>query len=268
MSLPEIARDLQAQISKSVYIDTDDDGRHRITTPFAFGDGDQPVIAIVPNGDGWMLSDLGNSLFRLGFQLDDDALANPANRQRLSSALSMAEISRRNDELTKPLQNGDYAEALFDFIHALLKIDELGDFGTSNPVRSPADRTARRPRFGNEVANLVKEVLPSNRVIRNWHDPQWDHNGEYTVDFKVNGMPTPLFLHALSTADKTRDATITVYRFNDKQVKGRHIAIFRDRTNIGQRVKEKMKTVCETSFDSLDQQRPAIKEFLLKETTL
>ena len=43
MSLTEIARELQAQISKSVYVETDNSGRHRIVTPFAFGDGDQPV---------------------------------------------------------------------------------------------------------------------------------------------------------------------------------------------------------------------------------
>ena len=130
MSLTEIARELQAQISKSVYVETDNSGRHRIATPFAFGDGDQPVIVLVPNGEGWMLSDSGSTLFRLGFQMDDDAMDNPANKRRLNSALSMAGINCRNDELTKPLQNGDYAGALFDFVHALLKIDELGDFGT------------------------------------------------------------------------------------------------------------------------------------------
>ena len=66
MSLSEIARDLQAQISKSMYVEAGDDGRHYVATPFVFGDGDQPVIALAPDGDGWMLSDLGSTLFRLG----------------------------------------------------------------------------------------------------------------------------------------------------------------------------------------------------------
>ena len=130
MSLSEIARDLPGQIAKSVYVVVGDDGQHYVATPFAFGDGDQPVIAIVPNGDGWMLSDLGSTMFRLGFQLDGDGMANPDNKRRLNSALSMAGISRcDDDELTKPLLNGEYADALFEFVHALLKIDELGDFG-------------------------------------------------------------------------------------------------------------------------------------------
>ena len=169
MSLSEIARDLQAQIAKSVYVDTDDDGRHYIATPFVFGDGDQPFIAVVPNGDGWMLSDLGHTFFRLGFQMNDAAIANPANKRRLNSALSMAGISRQNDELTKPLENGNYVDALFDFVHALLKIDELGDFGVtaynpgnslrSQPRRVASGKTASMPDYMHPRAPAVFAYL-------------------------------------------------------------------------------------------------------------
>lgn len=165
MSLSEIARDLQAQISKSVYVETGDDGRQYIATPFVFGDGDQPVIALVPNGDGWMLSDLGHTFFRLGFQMNDVAQANPTNKRRLNSALSMAGISRRDDELTKPLQSGNYADALFDFIHALLKIDELGDFSVPDP--SPGRATSMsnymHPRTP-DVFDYLKQCVAQRRT--------------------------------------------------------------------------------------------------------
>lgn len=165
MSLSEIARDLQAQISKSMYVEIGDDGCHYIETPFVFGDGDQPVIALVPNGNGWMLSDSGSTLFRLGFQMDDDAMANPANKRQLNSALSMAGISRRNDELTKPLQYGDYADALFDFVHALLKIDELGDFGVA--ASNPDDSLRRNdmPVKTSAVFTYVKKCALEQRTV-------------------------------------------------------------------------------------------------------
>jgi len=165
MSLSKIVRDLQAQISKSVYVETDNSGRHRIATPFAFGDGDQPVIVLVPNGEGWMLSDSGSTLFRLSFQMDDDALADPANKRRLNSALSMAGISRCNDELTKPLLNSDYAGALFDFVHALLKIDELGDFGAPvpNPTRATPMSNSMHPRTP-DVFDYLKQCVTQRRT--------------------------------------------------------------------------------------------------------
>ena len=179
MSLSKIVRDLQAQISKSVYVETDNRGRHRIATPFAFGDGDQPVIVLVPNGEGWMLSDSGSTLFRLGFQMDDAAMANPANKRRLNSALSMAGISRRDDELTKPLLNSDYAGALFDFVHALLKIDELGDFGlaSQNPGegkqsqlrksnhRKTTHMPSNMPAKTTEVFEYVKRCALEPRIV-------------------------------------------------------------------------------------------------------
>lgn len=277
MSFSEIARDLQAQIRESVYVEAGENGRHYIATPFVFGDGDQPVIALIPHDSGWMLSDLGNTMFRLGFQLDSDAMLTPDSQRRLHSALSMAGISRRDDELTKPLQNGNYADALFDFIHALLKIDELGDFGTAlsalpAPIRHqcPADSDApvgaRRPQIRTVVSELLGAVLPAKRVSRNWHDPEWDHNKEYPVDFRINGMRKPLFLHALGSNSHAMDATITVYRFNDQHVDGRHVAIFRDDTRLNQRVKAKLEAVCDESFGNLERQSSAIQEFLRKET--
>ncbi len=265
MALSEIVRDLQAQICESVYVEEDDSGRHYITTPFVFGDGDQPVIALIPNGNAWMLSDLGSTIFRLGFQLDDSAMASPASERRLNSALSMAGINLHNDELTKPLQNGNYADALFDFIHALLKIDELGDFGsTTSAPRAPT--SVRRTQIRTEVSALVRTVLPPSRISRNWHDPEWDVNGEYPVDFKINGMRNPMFIHALGNDMHARDATITVYRFNDQNVDGRHVAIFRDDRRLSRRVRAKLEAVCDASFGNLERQTTAIQNFLRKET--
>ena len=267
MSPSEIASKLQAQISKSVYVEKDDDGQLHVATPFTFGDGDQPVIALMPNGDGWLLSDLGSTMFRLGFQLDD-AMANPTNKHRLNSALSMAGLNLHNDVLTKPLQNGNYADALFDFIHALLKIDEMGDFGVVDSAARASGRGASRPQVRTKVNALVNAVLPPRRIISNWHDPEWDHSGLYPVDFKVNGMAKPLFLHALGSDNHTKDATVTIYRFNEKRVEGQHIAIFNHERSVSRNVKSRAEAVCHTSFGNVERQGDEIKEFLRQATAV
>ena len=146
MSLSEVTRDLQSQISQSLRIETDHRGQHYIATPFVFGDGDQPVIALSPEGDGWALSDRGNSLFRLGHQLTDAEYDDPALRRRMDSALVMAGIKQRDDELVKEIPPGQYAAALFNFVHALLKIDELGDY----PIAAGLSKVAL-PRRGRRL---------------------------------------------------------------------------------------------------------------------
>lgn len=260
MPLSEIARDLQSQISHAIRIETDDLGQHYIATPFVFGDGDQPVVALAPNGEGWTLSDQGTTLFRLGFQLNDAEHNAPENQRRLDSALAMAGISQYNGELTKPLSPGRYADAVFDFVHALLKIDELGDFPAVAP--QPAHRADAGPPFAGEVARLVSEVVPSDLFRVGWHDTQWDHQKEYTVDCYINGMTTPLFLYALASPTNARDATITIYRFRSESVPGKHIAIYRDSTRVTPVVRSKLNAVCDNIFGNLELERPSIKEFL------
>ena len=273
MSLSEITRDLQSQISQSLSIETDHRGQHYIATPFVFGDGDQPVIALSPEGDGWALSDRGNSLFRLGHQLTDAEYDDPALRRRMDSALVMAGIRQRDDELVKEIPPGQYAAALFNFVHALLKIDELGDYPTlANPTALASKRTGsgglakERPQVKDEVRELVAECVSQDRFVPNWHDPRWDRDGEYSVDFMVNGMPRPLFLHTPGTSYRTQDATIAIYRFREQGVDGKHIAILRSDSRIPAKAKSKLKAVCDVTFDNLEGQRPEIKKFLRQET--
>ena len=276
MPLAEIARDLQSQISKSCYVATDDRGQHYIATPFAFGDGDQPVVALASHRNGWMLSDRGSTLSRLGFQLNDAEHSDPENQRRLDSALAMAGISRHNGELTKPLPPGQYADAVFDFVHALLKIDELGDFPAvaPQPVRQsdfavddprPARQSVPRPPFADEVAQLVAEVVPHHRFRVGWNDAQWDHQKEYTVDCYINGQPTPLFLYALANTNEARDATITIYRFRDQAVLGKHIGIYRNSARVAKSVRSRFSAVCETSFN-MERDSASIIRFLEQET--
>ena len=275
MSLSEVTRDLQSQISQSLRVETDHRGQHYIATPFVFGDGDQPVIALSPEGDGWALSDRGNSMFRLGHQLTDAEYDDPALRRRMDSALVMAGIRQRDDELVKEMPPGQYAAALFNFVHALLKIDELGDYPTLANPTSPASKrigsgglAKERAQIKDEVHELVAECVARDRFVLDWHDPGWDRDGEYSVDFKVNGMPRPLFLHTPGGPVLTRDATIAIYRFREQRVDGKHVAILRGDNRIPAKAKSRLKAVCDATFDDLEGQRLEIKEFLRQATAV
>jgi hypothetical protein len=296
MTVLEVANDLQAQIPEAVYVEATGDGRHYIVTPFVYADGDQPVVAIVQDGDAWLLSDLGTALFRFDY---DRLYGSPFNERRIDAILSDAGVARRDDELTKPLLPDAYADAVFIFVHALLKIDELKDVSDAVPSVVVPERLpqstaegfaitfrmmgesetevltldpptppgpARRPRFKTEVFNLVGEVLPMERVTRNWCDPLWDHRRQYPVDFKINALAKPLFVHALSNNNHAKDATITIYRFHDEKVEGQHIAIFRDERSVGVNVKAKLDAVCDRIFTDLEVQGAVIREFLQRET--
>lgn len=286
MSFKELEHILQAQTSKSVHLESDDEGRIYIVSPFAFGDGDEPVIAPHKNGTGWMFSDEGSTMMRLSCRLSDSERQDPECQRKIDGAMAMGGVRSRDGELYRPVNDSKYSEALFDFLHALLRIDEL-----AYPNRRPVATNLRHgqsvalqlsdsedPGYGSSgpgmsmrefrkgFADLVMEVLPENRVSFDWNDPSWDSSGDYTVDCRVNGMSSPLFLHALGNNNHARDATITIYRFQEQDVSGSHIAIFRDASSLTKRVQSKLDAVCETRFDNFVEERPRIKEFLLAES--
>ena len=265
MLLPSAIDDFQAQVARSIYVDRDDAGQHYIATPFAFDDGDEPVVALIEDsGNRLLLSDLGNTLFRMDYAR---LYANQSIQQELNRTLADAGISRHNDELTKPLPYGQYAETVLDFVHTLLTIDKMGSAVpvSANPKPTwpaPDVGAAPKPNHKTAVYHLVKECLPAHAVKRNWHDARNDPNRAYPVDFKIIGGAEPLFLHAPSGNASVQSAIIASYRLNSLEIRGRHAAVLRDDRSIAKKALIRLGDACERIFTDLEADRSDIKEFL------
>lgn len=289
MLFQELERTLQAQICEVVHIVTNGDGKHYIATPFFYGDGDGPTIALRPQGSGWVLSDEGSTMMRLSYRLSEEELEEPERQKKIADALALSQAHQKDGELFLQVSDSRYSEALFDFVHSLLLVDELGYPERSSETseqqthhiehfderrrssnvtvartgtQASSDRSMSITEFKSEFIDIVRETLPHNRLHFDWHDSSWDPTGNYAVDCKVNGMDSPLFLHAPGTNVQARDATITVYRFNDQEVNGRHAAIFRDASKLTQKVRSQLFAVCDVTFDNFDKEREGIREFL------
>ena len=131
MSRPDA---LQSALARAFAVAADADGGALIDTHFVFADGDQPVICARPQGDGWELNDRGTTMMRLSWQLNDAEWANPENRKRLESALKMGGVTRNEkDELVKVVSPDNCADDFCRFLHAMLRIDELGDYPATRP---------------------------------------------------------------------------------------------------------------------------------------
>ena len=178
---------------------------------------------------------------------------------------------------------------MFDFVHSLLVVDELGypeNFPPSQELAthivpfsdwrgsdylaaaSGPPRQSRKSdlmpmrEFKMGFTDIIKGSLPRDRVNFNWHDSSWDADGTYTVDCMVNGMDIPLFLHAPGSNVQARDATITIYRFNEQEVRGRHAAIFRDASKLTRKVTSQLDAVCDVQFYKFENEQGRIREYL------
>ena len=229
-------------------------GRYQVFTPFRFDDGDHLSIVLKQEGSRWVLSDEANTYMRLTYEIDEQALQRGTRQKIISSVLSMFQVEDRDGELLLEVSDGQYGDTLFSFIQALLRITDVRYLS----------RERTHSTFMDDFQELFKEKVPEDRLSFEWHDPQNDPQAKYMVDCHINGMPRPLFVHALDGDRKTGDATIALLQFERWGLEFQSLVIFEDQEKINRKVLARLSDVGGTQFSSLTGNHKRIEHFLRK----
>jgi hypothetical protein len=80
-------------------------------------------------------------------------------------------------------------------------------------------------------------------------------------------MPEPLFIFALPSDDRVRDATISVLYFEAQRILFRAIGIFENQEDVNRKVLARFSDVCEKQFSSLLSNEDRIGEYLRRAVT-
>ena len=156
MSIDAIKRDFKAKVCEKVTIAPEGLERFRVFTPFMFDDGDHLSIVLKKDGDGWILSDEGNTYMRLTYDMYEQDLYEGKRHAIISNALSLFDVEDRDGELVIRVRGGMYGDALFSFVQAILKIADvsyLANERVQSAYPKPSQPTA--------AANIGLDKTPS-----------------------------------------------------------------------------------------------------------
>ena len=252
MMLETIEQDFRSKVCAQIRLEPEGMERYRVFTPFRFGDGDHLAIALKREEGRWILSDEGHTYMQLTYGLDEKSLHRGTRQQIITNALSAFTVEDREGELMVTVRDERYGDVLFDFIQALLRITDV-TYLTRERVKSA---------FMEDFRAFIEERVPETRRQFDWHHPQHDPEGKYTVDYRINGMARPVAVYALPNDNKTRDATITLLQFERWEIPFRSVSVFENQEEISRKVLARFSDVCDKQFSSLAANQARIARYL------
>lgn len=252
MNILNVENDFKNTIASKVRIHPEGIDRYRIFSPFLFEDGDHLSVVLKREGNRWIFSDEGHTYMHLTYDLDEKELQRGTRQRIISNILSVFSIQDRQGELVFGIQDDRWADSLYSFIQALLKISDV----------TYLTRERARSTFLEDFKQFMEESIPEHRRQFDWSDPNHDSDNKYPIDCRVNNMSRPLFIQALPNDDKTRDATISLLQYEKWGVPFRSLAIFENQEEINRKVLARFTDICEKQFSSLAANRERIISYI------
>ena len=259
MELETIIKDFRSKVCEQLRLTQEGENRFRVFTPFLFEDGDHLAIVLKREREQWILSDEGHTYMHLTYDLDEKDLRTGTRQKIITNALSAFSVRDRSGELMTPIKEDHYGDSLYSFVQALLKIADV-TLLTRERVRST---------FLEDFREFIEKTVSADRRTFDWHDTQHDPDSLYPVDCRVE-LPAddPLFIYALHSDDKVKDATIGLHQFERWALPHSGVGVFENQEDINRKSLARFSDVCDKQFSNLATNKERLAKYLVATPTI
>jgi len=256
MNLASVKDDFKHRVCEQIDLEQEGEGRFLVATPFRFGDGDHYVIVLKQENGQWILTDEASTLMHISYWMDDKALESGAEGNRkevMDSALSRYFVQNRDGELVLPVIESRFGDALFNFIQALSKVNDI-TFLSRELVRST---------FMEDLMAFIRQsVGDDTRLSFNWKDEDRDPKGNYLVDCHINSMKRPLLVYGVPNEAKANVAALSLRVFDSWEMPYQSLGVFEDQESMDSKPVARFTDAIGKSFSSLQGNKPQIQRFV------
>lgn len=259
MQIEAVVKDFRSKVCEQLRLAPEGEDRFRVFTPFIFEDGDHLAVVLKRIDDHWALSDEGHTFMHLTYDIDEKDLRSGSRQRIITNALSSFDVSERSGELVATVHDGRFGDALYSFVQAVLKIADVS-FLTRERVKST---------FLEDFRSFIEERVPKAKRVFEWHHPDHDPEGLYAVDCRIETISQePLFVYALQSDDKVKDATIGLHQFERWGVPCSGVGVFENQEEINRKSLARFSDVCDKQFSDLATNKERLTRYLSLSTSV
>jgi hypothetical protein len=255
LNLASVKDEFKNKVSEQIDLEPEGEDRFLVVTPFRFEDGDHFVIVLKKEASRWILTDEASTIMHLSYWMDDKVLqeGESGNRKEImDSSLSGYSVQNRDGELVLPIEESRFGDALFDFIQALTKVNDIS-FLSRDIVRST---------FMEDLMAFIKQHVDNTRLLFNWNDPERDPKGNYLVDCRINSMQRPLFVYGVPSATKANLAALSLLRFYNWEMEFQSLGVFEDQEEMDPKPVARFTDAADKTFSNLQSNKDEILRYL------
>lgn len=227
-----------------------------IDSPFYFPDGDAYQVYLEENKTGGLrLSDKGNLLMRISYEMNVDTLFKGSRHTLRRQILADAGMQEKDGEVFLDTTAEELSEAIFAFGQGMTRLHDMLFLNRSRVASV----------FHEDLWNALRDILGDEKIRRDYNVEEITESDLYLVDFYFEGKGSrPVYLFGIHNPAKARLATISLEHFHRQNLEFDNLLVFQDQEKMPRKDLARLLNAGGETVSSLDASEDLERKVLAK----